>query len=436
MSSAAYTFITPSKEFITLCRAQTTLLTQGLKADWSGIYLTQEREKETHTSLIPLLFSPQKCEFYVSKNVNLSLPKVEKFLNSSISLPIANSFKLSKSLKTNFEGNHKIIDENKTTMSNPHQLVLPLMYKDIVVGLLVTRRKNRPWQQSELEQIETIAQTLAIARLLDSHQQWYQEQLSQQQTLQKQEHERLDDLFHQLRNPLTALQIFGKLLLKRLHSDEKSTAIVESIVRESDHLQELLQEFEVDKQSLKDDVVTLDARSTRSLPSEQFLSLSAIQVTEILEPLLTSAKSIAQEKSIELKIDILEDLPCIWGDPQALREVFSNIINNAFKYTPSGGQVFVQVGLLSMTNGQSYQGVVIEDTGCGIPIEDQEHIFERHYRGVQEKGEIPGSGLGLAIAKDLVTQMQGLIELVSPTDEMQNMGTKFLVWLPLVDSLQ
>ncbi|XTZ19660.1 MAG: sensor histidine kinase, partial [cyanobacterium endosymbiont of Rhopalodia fuxianensis] len=222
--------------------------------------------------------------------------------------------------------------------------------------------------------------------------------------------------------------------LKRLHSDEKSTVIAESIVRESDHLQELLQEFEVDKQSLEDDVVTLDTRSTRSLPSEQSLFLSAIQVTEILEPLLTFAESIAQEKSIELRIDILENSPCIWGDPQALREVFSNIINNAFKYTPSGGQVFVQVGLLSITNGKSYQGIVIEDTGCGIPVEDQEHIFERHYRGVQEKGEIVGSGLGLAIAKDLVTQMQGLIELVSPTDEIGKMGTKFIVWLPLVNS--
>ncbi|XTZ10054.1 MAG: histidine kinase dimerization/phospho-acceptor domain-containing protein, partial [cyanobacterium endosymbiont of Rhopalodia yunnanensis] len=274
MSSATYTFVTPSQEFITLCQAQTTLLTQGLKADWSGIYLTQEREEQTHTSFIPLLFSPQKREFYLNKNVDLGLPKIKNFINDSISLPIVNSLKISKFLKNNFEDDHKIIDENKTTLSNPHQLVLPLIYKDIVVGLLVTQRKNCPWQQSELEQIETIAQTLAIARLLDSHQQWYQEQLSQQQTLQQQEHDRLDDLFHQLRNPLTALQIFGKLLLKRLHSDEKSTVIAESIVRESDHLQELLQKFEVDKHSLKDDVVTLDTRSTRSLPSEQSLSLS------------------------------------------------------------------------------------------------------------------------------------------------------------------
>ena len=95
--------------------------------------------------------------------------------------------------------------------------------------------------------------------------------------------------------------------------------------------------------------------------------------------------------------------------------------------------MFIQVGLASMANGKSYQGVAIEDTGCGIPIEDQKHIFKRHYRGVQEKGEITGSGLGLAIVKDLVTQMQGLIEFVSPIDETSKIGSKFTVWLLLVN---
>lgn len=436
MFSPTHTFATPSQEFITLCQAQTMLLTQGLNADWSEIYLTQEREEETQTNLIPFLFYPQKHECWTSESADLSLPKVAKSLNGSISLPMANSLKLSKFSKTNCEGVHKIIDENETTLSNPYQLVLPLIYKDIVVGLLVTRRKNCPWQQSELEQIETIAQTLAIARLLDSHQQWYQEQLSKQQTLQEQEYDRLDDLFHQLRNPLTALQIFGKLLLKRLNSDKKSIVIAEHIVRESEHLQELLQDFELERQSLprEDDIVTLDTQSTLSLSPEKSLSLSAIQATEILKPLLKSAQLIAHEKSIELKTNVFEDSPYVWGNPQALREVFSNLIDNALKYTPSGGQIFVQIGSLSMTDDKSYQGIVIEDTGYGILVEDQRHIFERCYRGVQEKGEITGSGLGLAIAKDLVTQMQGLIELISPTDETRKTGTKFIIWLPLVNN--
>ncbi len=436
MSSVAHTLATPSQDFMSLCQAQMTLLTKGLKADWSGIYLTQEREENTEATLLPFLFYPPKEECGTRESADLTLSDGNTGVHEPISLPMAKSLKLPQSLGTNFELEQKVIQENQTTSSNGYQLVLPLIYQEIVVGLLVTRRKDRPWQRGELEQIETIAQTLAIARLLDSRPQWYQQQLSQQQTWQQQERDRLDDLFHQLRNPLTALRIFGKLLLKRLQSDEKSLVITENIVRESDHLQELLQDFEVDRQEipLKDDIVTLDTPATRSLPAEKTLSLSAIQVTEVLEPLLISAQSIAYEKSIELRIDIVEDLPCIWGNSPALREVFSNLIDNALKYTPSGGQVLVKVGLRSMINEKTYQGITIDDTGYGIPVEDQEHIFERHYRGVQEKGEITGSGLGLAIAKDLVTQMHGFIELVSPTNETYKTGTRFLVWLPVVNS--
>jgi len=86
--------------------------------------------------------------------------------------------------------------------------------------------------------------------------------------------------------------------------------------------------------------------------------------------------------------------------------VFSNLIDNALKYTPSG-KIYIQAGL-----EQSHlQGIAISDTGPGIPPEDLEHIFE-HYRGVQSSSEIPGTGLGLAIA-NLIEQMQGEIQVFS-----------------------
>jgi len=88
--------------------------------------------------------------------------------------------------------------------------------------------------------------------------------------------------------------------------------------------------------------------------------------------------------------------------------VFSNLIDNALKYTPSG-KIYIQAGL-----EQSHLQGAISDTGPGIPPEDLEHIFERHYRGVQSSSEIPGTGLGLAIAKDLIEQMQGEIQVFSP----------------------
>ncbi|NJN87684.1 MAG: ATP-binding protein [Leptolyngbyaceae cyanobacterium SL_7_1] len=107
------------------------------------------------------------------------------------------------------------------------------------------------------------------------------------------------------------------------------------------------------------------------------------------------------------------DLPPILVDRRALWEVLSNIMDNALKYTPSGGAIFVQI-LRQVASIPPYQGVVIADTGPGIPMQDRSHLFERHYRGVQANTSIPGTGLGLAIARDLVYQMQGEIHVFSP----------------------
>jgi signal transduction histidine kinase len=95
-----------------------------------------------------------------------------------------------------------------------------------------------------------------------------------------------------------------------------------------------------------------------------------------------------------------------------LREVFSNLIDNALKYTPAGGKVTVEV-----KNVKNSVEIVFKDTGYGIPMSDQERIFQRHYRGVQAGGDIPGTGLGLAIAKELITSMGGTIEFISPNPD-------------------
>jgi hypothetical protein len=113
--------------------------------------------------------------------------------------------------------------------------------------------------------------------------------------------------------------------------------------------------------------------------------------------------------------------------------VLSNLLDNALKYTPAGGQIYVQAG----REQGHFQGVAISDNGCGIPPEDLEHIFERHYRGVQRSSKIPGTGLGLAIAKELVEQMQGEIQVFSPAQintgsVAGRVGTTFIVWLPKV----
>jgi signal transduction histidine kinase len=126
-------------------------------------------------------------------------------------------------------------------------------------------------------------------------------------------------------------------------------------------------------------------------------------------------------------------LPQVRANPKELREVLSNLIDNALKYTPAGGKIYIQSGL----EQDRMQGIAISDTGMGIPPQDLEHMFERHYRGEKADSEIPGTGLGLAIAKELIEQMQGKIQVFSPAqwhpDSNIGGGTTVIIWLKMID---
>ena len=171
-------------------------------------------------------------------------------------------------------------------------------------------------------------------------------------------------------------------------------------------------------------------------------------VAEVLKPLLISASAIASERHLSLVADIPMDLPQVSANDRALREVLSNLIDNALKYTPAGRQIYIKVRYTAAEGDRASHrqlpavAVAVSDTGSGIPPQDLEHLFERHYRGEKAQTEIPGTGLGLAIARDLVRQMQGEIEVFSPVNPEwlpsgeahlypTDRGTTFVVWLPV-----
>ena len=418
-------FLSPaaSSEFVALCQAQMALLTQSLDVDWSAVYITEGIAQDySEAKLIPVAVYPQTEA--VGQDTQFAL--VPEVLNQLETFPrLLNAGLTEVEIATPQEQAQSIVQQ--------HQIVLPLIYQEIVMGLLVTRRENRDWQPGELTQIEKIAKTLAIARLLDQRQTWYQQQLGQQHQNRRLERQRLDNLLHQLRNPLTALRTFSKLLLKRLLPEDRNHTVAQSLLRESEHLQELLQQFESEQEPLAMEPTMLTrSREPAALPpAAEKLNLETLAVKDVLEPLLISAEAIASERGINLDAAVPTALPPVQADAVALREVINNLIDNALKYTPTGGRVTIQAGLQSPT--ANWQGIAIQDTGCGIPLPDREHIFKRHYRGVQSDSDIPGSGLGLAIAKELTEAMQGTIELISPNDQSHPSmpGTTFIVWLPI-----
>ena len=98
--------------------------------------------------------------------------------------------------------------------------------------------------------MKKLASTIAIARWLEKKQEWYQQELIAQQNLRHIERAKLENLLHQLRNPLTALRTFSKLLIKRFLPEEKDRSIAKSMLRESERLQELLEQFEAETEVL------------------------------------------------------------------------------------------------------------------------------------------------------------------------------------------
>ncbi|MBW4473391.1 MAG: sensor histidine kinase [Stenomitos rutilans HA7619-LM2] len=460
-----------SAEFIALCRAQIVLLTQALGASLSVVYLTEELVEGADTQLIPVMAYPESAVDWQARGTSRSLmatiampasslrlladaqsnPSQMKQLPevASSSLPAHAVESAADYLDTNVDraSRSNAGNSERTTLVAERRVVLPLMHEDAVLGLLVTERNDRPWTEWEQAQIHQIADTLAIACVLDQRYQWLKQDRHQRQLLQKQQHDLVDNLLHQFRNSLTALQTFGKLIFKRLLPGDANREMAASLVRETARLRDLAQQLETavaETDAIKtplalppaiDDRIEDDAEQTNAtggqkaqvpllLPAPGLLSGQALIVepcdlAAVLEPLLASTRAIANDRFLTLLMEVSEALPPVQANVHGLWEVLSNVLDNALKYTPAGGAVLIQARRGAITGAYAAVKspcveIAITDTGPGIPHQDLLHLFERRYRGVQAQTSIPGSGLGLSIAQVLVTQMHGEIEVISP----------------------
>jgi two-component system NtrC family sensor kinase len=115
----------------------------------------------------------------------------------------------------------------------------------------------------------------------------------------------------------------------------------------------------------------------------------------------------------------------VLGNPIRLRQMLDNLIGNAVKYTPEGGTVAIK-----MSVEQEQLITSVKDSGIGIPLSDQAHIFDKFYRASNAPKSVPGTGLGLAIVKSIVDNHEGRIWVESKVRE----GTTFFVVLPLYKS--
>lgn len=145
----------------------------------------------------------------------------------------------------------------------------------------------------------------------------------------------------------------------------------------------------------------------------------AREVVELMKPM-------ADKKSLMLVTNIIDPIPLIKGDRDKIIQIFTNLTNNALKFTPSSGTVAVKVSY----HADGYILSCITDSGCGIPLDEQETVFESFYRGQSAELKDRGAGLGLAITKSLVELHGGTIGVESTVRQ----GSRFWFTLPVSPS--
>lgn len=218
---------------------------------------------------------------------------------------------------------------------------------------------------------------------------------------------------HELRSPVSVTRSLLRNIVAGYAGQitEQQQDIINRACRRVDFLQKLI-----------DDLLDLAAGKTEFKEHEK---REPVRLVNVLETVIKRFEIPAQEKGLQLnwQVEAGAKETMVMATPDGLDRIFTNLVSNAIKYTPSGGSVSV-----SLSRDDHDATVIIADTGIGIPEDAKPHLFEEFYRAPNAKAiEREGTGLGLTIVKDLVNRFGGMISFESSVDH----GTKFTVSLPV-----
>jgi len=225
----------------------------------------------------------------------------------------------------------------------------------------------------------------------------------------------LSNMSHDIRTPMNA--IVGMTAIAAAHLDERERVMecLQKITLSSRHLLSLI-----------NDVLDMSKIESGKLSIKEEPFNFAELAAEVLE--LVRPQADAGQLEVDVRMSVLKNENVI-GDPLRIRQVCINVLSNAVKYTPSGGQIQIEVRQ-EESSRRGYQKYVFrcEDTGIGMSPEFLEHLFKPFERAQDStSSKITGTGLGMAITKNLVDLMNGDIQVESQPGE----GSVFTVTLPL-----
>jgi signal transduction histidine kinase len=304
-------------------------------------------------------------------------------------------------------------DSGDSILSGAHtQIVIPIRREGNVIGLLLLESVSD--SQQDVAFLNRLSDHAAIAI---SNAQLYEE--VQQANDAKSEF--VSFVAHELKNPMTSIKGYTELLAAGAVGpiNEMQNNFLHTIRSNVERMSTLVSDL--------NDNSKIEAGRLR-------LDYKAVDLSEVVDEVIRSTDRQTEDKKQEILVQVPESLPQVWADQTRIGQVLTNLMSNAHKYTPEGGQIVI--GAAASTNQWDPAGAAnvvhiwVEDNGIGISAEDQQKIFSKFFRSDDQKArEAPGTGLGLNITRSLVEMQGGKIWFESEFRK----GTTFHFTIPVVE---
>lgn len=399
-----------------------------MERDGQSLSFVAERASKTFNVRI-LLFSKDKqvlLDTYAKKEPALSFPKQKVLLRST---PIVRDEKKAAwlySIEKLSDGSFIMVAAPRPRISLTNVFTddfLPLIIQSGAIALLlslVVAFFFARWIADPLQKVVAAARQMPSAEAKPVYVQGPHEvqeltrafngMIERTHASQKSQRDFVANVSHELKTPLTSVQGFAQAILDgTANSDEARRQAAQVIYDESARMHRMVLDLL--------DLARLDAGTAD-------ITMSPVSISALLNAVAEKFMPQSQRTGVDIKVNASANLPAVTADGDRLAQVFTNLVDNALKFTPRGGVISLYA---SVTNNEML--ISVSDSGSGIPAEALTHIFDRFYQAdpARKGGEQHGAGLGLAIAHEIVQAHGGRISVRSRLGE----GASFDVFLPL-----
>lgn len=318
------------------------------------------------------------------------------------------------------------------------EIYVPMLRNQELLGVLAFGPKSngvsfsyeeKEWMLTLADQTALVLEGAILFQQLATINQEVEELDSRMSVLDRSKSDFLSIASHELKTPLTQIHTYSQLLLELTEED----------LKDEDYVQKIFEGIAVGSERLKDVINMMLDVSAADL-GKMYLFTGSVDMEEVYEQAVQPFLPVLDERRIALDVVGLADLPPIEADGTRLVQVVANLLGNAIKYTPDGGQVTI-TGQTTVTGyGDAAVEISVTDKGIGIDPEHHEKIFDKFFRVDDSKNHSTsktkfkgaGPGLGLTLVKAVVESHNGEVWVDSTgCDEENYPGSTFVIVLPI-----